>query len=416
MAKLICDVCGSTYSDTASVCPVCGTAKTERARTFSTSNESESAETGNSGSYTYVKGGRFSTANVRKRAEGKELTRSAPAAARKPKQERSYEAPEETEDVPSNRGLVIVVIILLLAIIAVCAYIGIRYIQLNPTETTDPSDTEPPVIGGYEIPCSGIAFPQTEMDCVSTDGTVQLQPSVQPSNTTENVIFTSSDEKIAAVSEDGVVTVLGTGQVTITAKCGECESKIVLNCTFVDPSAPTDPTDPPAVLELVRTDITIKEYGATYKLYTGSIDTALIQFSSSDEKVVTVDDKGTIKVVGKGTATVTAVYENQTVSCIVRCTEVQVPVTSGYKLNHTDETIEVGETFSIKLVNAETGEPVTGLEWKLSMEGYATIQTTATGVKVTGTNVTVGVKGVYYVRVLVEYEGVQYQCIVRVKG
>ncbi len=417
MSKIICDVCGSAYSDTASVCPICGTAKTDKAKTFS----NPGAEEADAGSYTYVKGGRFSHSNVRKRSAGKELTRAAAPAPRQKAPEQQPAPEEEDNDTPSNRGLVIVVIILLLAIIAVCVYIGVRYIELNPPGVTEPSNTDPSqgTVGGIKIPCSGITFDQAEISYDTASGPLQLDPDIKPSNTTDEVSFSSSDETIATVDGDGNVTVLASGQVTITVKCGEEETQLVIHCTFTDPNAPTDPptpTDPPAVLELTDSDITMNVYGATHQLYNGTIDASLITFTSDKPEVVTVDATGKITVVGKGIAVITATYEDQTVTCTVRCNKVEVPANDGYKLNYTDVTIKVGETLNIKLVNKESGAPVTDLNWTLSMEGYATITPTSTGVKVTGTNVTIGVPGVAYVRVLVEYEGVKYQCIIRVKS
>ena len=418
MSKIICDVCGSAYSDTASVCPICGTAKTDKSKTFSNPGAEEAA----AGAYSYVKGGRFSHSNVRRRSAGKELTRATASAPRQ-KTSEPQPAPEaEDNDTPSNRGLVIVVIILLLAIIAVCVYIGARYIELNKPGTTDPVDTNPSqsTVGGVKIPCSEIIFDEAEIAYDTASGPLQLDPDIKPSNTTDEVSFSSSDETIATVDNEGNVTVLASGQVTITVQCGEKVAQLVINCTFTDPNAPTDP---PAVLELTDEDITMNAYGATHQLYNGSIDASLITFTSDKPEVVTVDATGKITVVGKGTAVITATYEDQTATCTVRCTQVVVP--AGYILNFTDVTIKVGETLNIKLCEYLgkdeegrdiLGAPVLDLNWKLSMEGYATITPTSTGVKVTGTNVTVGVPGVAYVRVLVEYEGVKYQCIIRVKS
>ena len=60
MSKIICEVCGTSYPETANQCPICGCVRPADA----TSVETDTAvETG----YTYVKGGRFSKANVRKR-------------------------------------------------------------------------------------------------------------------------------------------------------------------------------------------------------------------------------------------------------------------------------------------------------------------------------------------------------------
>ena len=65
MSKIICDVCGTSYPETATQCPICGCVRPTDAVTVNT--ESASAEVLPKNTYTYVKGGRFSKANVKKR-------------------------------------------------------------------------------------------------------------------------------------------------------------------------------------------------------------------------------------------------------------------------------------------------------------------------------------------------------------
>ena len=64
MNKIICDVCGTMYPESAAQCPICGCAKQAEVETPTADMIPEETETG---SYTPVKGGRFSKANVRKR-------------------------------------------------------------------------------------------------------------------------------------------------------------------------------------------------------------------------------------------------------------------------------------------------------------------------------------------------------------
>ena len=106
MSKVICDVCGTTYPDTATQCPICNSAK-------SSADNTVAGEAG--GEYAYVKGGRFSKKNVKKR--GKTTA-----------QRRSNQS--KRNDEPSNTGLVIIVILLLLAIVAVVIYIGVHCLFL----------------------------------------------------------------------------------------------------------------------------------------------------------------------------------------------------------------------------------------------------------------------------------------------
>ena len=68
MSDILCDVCGTSYPETDTQCPICGTAKSNTA-TVEDLNPQESA------GYAYVRGGRFSQSNVRKRNGGKEPAR-----------------------------------------------------------------------------------------------------------------------------------------------------------------------------------------------------------------------------------------------------------------------------------------------------------------------------------------------------
>ena len=72
----------------------------------------------------------------------------------------------------------------------------------------------------------------------------------------------------------------------------------------------------------------------------------------------------------------------------------------------------------VQLLDRETGAPVSGLVWYQSMpeDNYIELLDKGTGVRVTGNEVTVGVPGVAYVRVMCDYEGVTYTCIIRVKA
>ncbi|MBE6955989.1 MAG: DUF4358 domain-containing protein [Ruminococcaceae bacterium] len=76
-------------------------------------------------------------------------------------------------------------------------------------------------------------------------------------------------------------------------------------------------------LALNKTDFTLKTAGASYKLVaevTG-VEDPVILWSSSDEAVATVDEKGVVTAVAAGTATITAALEgtDMTVDCTVRC-------------------------------------------------------------------------------------------------
>ncbi len=476
MSKIICDVCGSAYSDTASQCPICGTARRDADRTVPDAAES-AADSG----YHYVRGGRFSHANVRRHNSGKQLNRqraersTAPSArpdmpepVKQPQQESPLPTEEPTRQIPplrpekpapaeerpaskpiekeeqprreaepsrkesdneqkTNLVLLIVVLILLVAVVFVGVYVVRNYRDLFPPEasssTNAPSQSD---IGGVRIPCTAITLPQTE--AIAYEGTpIPLGVTFEPASTTDDKIFTSDDPETASVDDAGCITVYRDGTVTVTITCGDQTAELTLVCTVVRETKPiqTEPSQPQGELKFVNasgkvaTDVTFTRYGEEYQLYGGDIDASLVTFTSSAPEVVTVDGNGKIKVVGKGIAVITAQCGQQKVECKVICSNVEVPVQTSYKIRFStsdnptkgDVTIKVGEKQTIYLMDAETDAPVSGLVWYTSMDAYISWEQTSTGVRITGTEAS----GKDYVRVMCDYQGVTYTCIVRVR-
>ena len=80
-------------------------------------------------------------------------------------------------------------------------------------------------------------------------------------------------------------------------------------------------SDSAVTITLNKTDVTLKKAGATFRLrYTAQPDTdGLAVFSSSDEKVATVAEDGTVTAVAPGQATITVEYDGAKATCIIRC-------------------------------------------------------------------------------------------------
>lgn len=76
-------------------------------------------------------------------------------------------------------------------------------------------------------------------------------------------------------------------------------------------------------ITLEQTEVTFAEAGATVTLapiFAPEGTSAPVTWTTSDEAVATVDDKGTVTAVAKGLATITATLENgQTAQCVVNC-------------------------------------------------------------------------------------------------
>ena len=78
------------------------------------------------------------------------------------------------------------------------------------------------------VSATDVKLDQVEDTTLKFDGQLQLKATLTPANATDTVTWSSSDEKVLKVSDKGLVTAVGYGTATITAKVGDKESK----CTF----------------------------------------------------------------------------------------------------------------------------------------------------------------------------------------
>lgn len=411
MSKVICDVCGTTYAETAAQCPICGSA-----RNTTTPTVAESAQPGEeNGTYTYVKGGRFSKSNVRKRGKGTEVRRSS-GNQKAPKNEESSEG-------TGNKILIAIVIILLLAIVAVAAYIGIRF--LVPAKPADgpgsqsqiPGGTTAPVTTGQTVPCTGVTLDIESHIFGSQGDAVLLNVTLLPEDTTDKVTFTSSNDAVVTVTDAGKVEAVGGGEATITVTCGNQSAQCTITCAFGNVTPPPTTLPPVTVpagvtLELKYSEFAISERYPNpvgiYKTIEGVAATD-ITWTAEDPTVVAVDEKGVVSAVGRGSTLVWAQLGDQRVSCKVHVQfDPQPPTVSNYKINRTDVMIDVDESFSLVLTDS-AGAKVS-VEWEASEEGYVTID----GSKIKGLAHTQDLAN-KYITVSCTHEGETFSCIVRVK-
>ena len=145
--------------------------------------------------------------------------------------------------------------------------------------------------------------------------------SLMPSNA-GNLSFKVSDTSVILVNGHGNVMAVGEGTATVTVSFGGNDKYLPSNATITVTVSkiPTEISVDPASLDLV-----VGNESAIAATLTPA-DAGNVTFTSSDDSVVTVDDKGNVVAVGEGTATVTvsfagddkyAAAENVTVSVSV---------------------------------------------------------------------------------------------------
>lgn len=129
----------------------------------------------------------------------------------------------------------------------------------------------------------------------------QLVVSYIPADTTDvrDVIWTSSDESVATV-KDGIVTAVGVGTATITATVGD-------KTAVCEVTVPEVPLEGIAIDEETPTELTVGESAELIVNYVpgNTTDTPELVYSSSDEKVLKIDEDGMMTALAEGEATIT---------------------------------------------------------------------------------------------------------------
>ena len=277
MSKIICEVCGTSYADTANQCPICGTVRPTEAQSVN--------DDGAASEYTYVKGGRFSKGNVRRRNTGREYTDG----------ERSSGA---------KIGLLVVLIALILVVIAIATYVVITLVGGSNTPESDPTPSQT-----VNNPCQAIVLPQKEIILENVGDTHQLNARKSPVNSTDELAYESSDTDVVTVDAQGLLEAVGEGTAIITITCGnvETECQITVGSTEVEKT-----------LQLNRQEIIFTKQGDTWQFFAGDISVEDIEWSSDDESVALVSG-GLVVAIGEGETIVHAMYGELTATCIVKC-------------------------------------------------------------------------------------------------
>lgn len=129
--------------------------------------------------------------------------------------------------------------------------------------------------------------------------TVQLTATVEPANTTDELVWSSSNESVATVSETGLVTAVSVGTATITVTCGT----VTAACrVIVDPISPKE-------IVLNSYSITIDVAGNYQLIATVNPEDAAdktITWLSSNPDVATVSESGLITAKSIGSAMIYA--------------------------------------------------------------------------------------------------------------
>ncbi len=165
-----------------------------------------------------------------------------------------------------------------------------------------------------KIAVTGITIPATlTMEALTTK---TLTATVAPDNASEKGIeWTSSNNEIATVSQNGSITAHKNGTVTITATAKD-GSGVTAKCAVTVTYTASTATLSSSTLTMetnseAQLSVSITPSNATFKDFV---------WASSAEDVVTVDQTGKLKAYKTGTANITATTPERTLTCVVTVT------------------------------------------------------------------------------------------------
>lgn len=354
MSKVVCDICGTEYPEFEDFCPNCGCSQDVSADMDMELEEDNFLEDS-------------PITAVRKQKE----------AAAAEEQEKAAEVvvyadsePEEEEEEEPTRGtgLAVALTVLIMLLLSAAAFVFLRFILPGMELGKLPDLTEPVAQEQMEgdseaegIPCRMLVMTSgTSLDLTREGEFKLIHVMVKPEDTTDILTYTSSDESIVTVTEDGRLCAVSQGEATITITCGDQSLVCRVHVEFSEepevpaevPELPIREEEIPEGSELEETEpeesepaeteapeetvpettvsqvkeVTLKLGKSEFILppgytYTVPLDCDLtyeeIEWSMEHPGVATVKN-GVVSGISYGVTVLTAKYGDQTATCIVR--------------------------------------------------------------------------------------------------
>lgn len=229
------------------------------------------------------------------------------------------------------------------------------------------------------VPVTGISLNKNETT-IARGATEQLTATVVPEGTGSTVAWSSDNEEVATVDQNGLVTAVGKGTANITATAGgqSASCKVTVNA-------------PLQGIQIAGEQSTIKK-GQTTQLSViyepeDTTDDATVTWSSDNEDVATVDQTGLVKAVADGTANIKAKVGTLEATYAITVQEVKL---NGITIKDAT-TIHRGETETLEVTyDPENTTDDKTVEWTTTDPAVATVDGsgTVTAVGIGSANIT----------------------------
>ena len=220
------------------------------------------------------------------------------------------------------------------------------------------------------VKVTGITLSQSTAT-LNPNNTLQLTATVSPSNASnKNVTWSSSNESVATVYSDGKVTAMAIGEADITATAADGSGvKAVCHVTVKEKVISVQKiafVEAPSTINIgksLKLNVAFTPTNATNKT---------LSWTSGDTSVLTVDNEGNVKGIGKGTTTVVATTTDGS-DLSIRCyITVKRPVTS-IALSKSTATMSPGRTLQLSAIVNPYDASNKNVTWSSSNESVATV-------------------------------------------
>lgn len=186
-------------------------------------------------------------------------------------------------------------------------------------------------------PATGITLSKEKIE-IAKDKSIRLTASLTPVDTSDELTWTSSNEEVATV-EDGVVKAVGLGEAEIVAMAGSvtksCPVKVYQGVNNI-------------TLDVTSHTMTIGDFlQLTATIYPKDAEYKDVIWSSNNEDVAVVDQKGLVQAKAYGKVKITATSKDGGLEAVCNVTVEPVAVTE-VSLNAKAVTLKVGETYQLK--------------------------------------------------------------------
>ena len=247
-----------------------------------------------------------------------------------------------------------------LTALTMCLFTGAFFGCQTPVDERDDTD-----IVDEKDKANSVSLSQTTLTLTEGGETVTLTATVKDQDgktmTGQSLEWATSNAQVVTV-ENGVVTIVGAGQATITVTVKGTQIKATCAVTVKAAQEPQTATS----IELNETSLNLVSGGETM---TGQT----LEWISGDTEVVTVSD-GVVTIVGIGQTTITVKVSGTNVqaTCSVTVTSSTVSVT-GVRLNTNSVNLTVGNTATLTATISPENATNKSVTWSTSNDEVVTV-------------------------------------------